>query len=51
MDKKELNQYSARLIDQRIPALVTRLLREGRKPKVKLVRKRQRQVGKMMRRR
>ena len=50
MGRKELKQYSARLIDQRIPALVTRLLREGRKPKMKPVRKHQRQVGKMMRR-
>jgi hypothetical protein len=40
-----------KLADQRLPAFVTRLLREGRKSKVKPVRKRQRQVGKMMMRR
>lgn len=39
-----------KLADQRIPAFVIRLLREGRKPKVKPARKRQHQVGKMMRR-
>src|SRR5262249_10600736 len=35
-------------MDQRPPPFVTRLLREGRKPKVKGARKRQRHVGKMM---
>ena len=39
-----------KLADQRLPAFVTRLLREGQKPKLKPARKRQRQVGKMMRR-
>jgi hypothetical protein len=39
-----------KLADQRPPPFVTRLLREGRKPKKKPVRKRQRQIGKMMRR-
>jgi hypothetical protein len=47
---KKLDRRRASLADQRIPALVTRLLREGRKPKVKGTRKRQRHVGKMMRR-
>jgi hypothetical protein len=50
MGKKELKEYSAKPMDQRIPVFVTRLLREGRKPKMNPVRKRQRQVGKMMRR-
>jgi len=39
-----------KLADQRLPAFVIRLLREGQKPKLKPARKRQRQVGKMMRR-
>ena len=34
-----------KLADQRLAAFVTRLLREGRKSKVKPVRKRQRQVA------
>src|SRR5262245_47558085 len=37
-------------MDQRPPPFVTRVLRERRKPKLKPVRKHQRQVGKMMRR-
>jgi len=37
-------------MDQRPPPFVIRLLRERRKPKLKPVRKRQRQVGEMMRR-
>jgi hypothetical protein len=50
MGRKELRRFSARLMDQRIPAFATRLLRDERKPKVKPVRKRQRHVGTMMRR-
>jgi hypothetical protein len=39
-----------KLAEQRIPAFVTRLLREERKPESAALKKRQRQVGKMMRR-
>jgi hypothetical protein len=50
MGKKKLRRCSGRLMDQRIPAFVTRLLWDGRKRKMKPARKRQRQVGKTMRR-
>jgi len=50
MEQERIESVLSKLIGQRLPAFVTRLLREKQKLKVKPMRKHQRQFGKMMRR-